>query len=388
MCGIVGVTGTEDALRVILDGLGRLEYRGYDSAGVVLAEGGGLRRTRMAQGTHSVSDLVVECEIAPGGGRTGIGHTRWATHGQPTVLNAHPHLDCSGEVAIVHNGIIENHAVLAAGCHARGHQLCSDTDSEVLSHLIEEELGGGASLFDAVRSSLGLLTGTFAVAAMHASEPEAIVASRRVSPLVLGRAGETWMLASDIPALLEHTEELFVLDDDQIVELRPGSIKVATLSGESATLAALEVDWSAAACSQDGFADFMTKEIHEQPQALAATMGGHIGRDGLVELGTQAGLSDADLLGIDRLVIVACGSSFHAGLVAKYAFESWARLPVDVQIASEFRSREPVLDSSTLVIGVSQSGETIDTLQGLREARRRGAPSAGDLERRGLVHGP
>jgi glucosamine--fructose-6-phosphate aminotransferase (isomerizing) len=373
MCGIIGVTGVDDALPLLLEGLGRLEYRGYDSAGVVLVAGDALWRSRAAEGTHSVRDLRVLGEDAPPGCSGGVGHTRWATHGGPTTGNAHPHLDCTGRLALVHNGIIENYAELAEGLLAEGHVLASDTDSEVLTHLVEAEMSTEMTLAEGLRSALQKVRGSFAVAAVHADEPELVVAARRVSPLIVGLGEGTSFLASDIPALLGSTRELYALEDDQLAELRPGSIRVSTLEGEDAIATALNIDWDVAAARLGGYPDFMSKEIHEQPAAVAATLLGHRREEGGVGLDEAAALSERGLREIERVCIVACGSSYHAALVAKYAIEEWARLPTEVDIASEFRYRRPVLDRSTLAIGVSQSGETIDTLQGLREARAAGA---------------
>jgi glucosamine--fructose-6-phosphate aminotransferase (isomerizing) len=373
MCGIIGVTGSDDALPVLLEGLGRLEYRGYDSAGVVLVADDGLWRRRAAEGTHSVTDLHWLGKEAPPSCSSGVGHTRWATHGQPTRENAHPHLDCSGKMALVHNGIIENHVELAAELVAGGHVLVSETDSEVLSHLVESEMAAGSTLVEGVRRALRRVRGSFAVAAVHADEPDLVVAARRVSPLIVGVGDGTSFLASDIPALLGSTRQLFALEDDQLAELRPGTVEVTTLDGAPAVATALSIDWDVAAARQDGFDDFMTKEIHEQPEAVADTLLGRRQADGTLVLDLAAGLSEGVLRSIERVCIVACGSSYHAALVAKYAIEHWARLPTQVDIASEFRYRDPILDDRTLTIGVSQSGETVDTLQGLREARAKGS---------------
>ena len=373
MCGIIGVIGVDDALPLLLEGLGRLEYRGYDSAGVVLVTGGTLWRTRAAEGTHSVNDLRVLGEDAPPRCSSGVGHTRWATHGEPTTVNAHPHLDCTGRLALVHNGIIENHADLAIGLVATGHVLASEPDSEVLVHLVEAEMARGSTLVEGLRLALRRVRGSFAVAAVHADEPELVVAARRVSPLIIGLGDDASFLASDIPALLGSTRRLFALEDDQLAELRPGSVRVTTLDGAEAKATPLSIDWDVTASRQGGYDDFMTKEIHEQPDAVAATLFGRRRADGMLTLDEAAGLSEDDLRAVDRVCIVACGSSYHAALVAKYAIEEWARLPTEVDIASEFRYRRPILDHRTLTIGVSQSGETVDTLQGLREARALGA---------------
>ncbi len=373
MCGIIGVTGVDDALPLLLEGLGRLEYRGYDSAGVVLVADDGLWRSRAAEGTHSVSDLHWLGKQAPPLCGSGVGHTRWATHGQPTMENAHPHVDCSGRLAIVHNGIIENHAELAAELVAAGHVMVSQTDSEVLAHLIESIMASGVTLAIALRGALTRVRGSFAVAAVHADEPDLVVAARRVSPLIVGVGDGTSFLASDIPALLGSTRQLFALEDDQLAELRPGTVEITTLDGAPAEATALHIDWDVAASGQDGYDDFMTKEIHEQPDAVADTLLGRRQIDGTLLLDEASGLSLAELAAVERVCIVACGSSYHAALVAKYAMERWARLPTQVDIASEFRYRDPILDAHTLTIGVSQSGETVDTLQGLREARAQGS---------------
>jgi glutamine---fructose-6-phosphate transaminase (isomerizing) len=372
MCGIIGATGGTRALPILLDGLHRLEYRGYDSAGVALVGRGELWRARAAEGTHSVQDLVALATSAPDDLHLGIGHTRWATHGRPTAENAHPHLDCTGRLALVHNGIIENHTELAAELVVRGHTMASETDTEVLAHLVEEGVGAGASLAESVRGALGRVRGSFAVAVIHADEPEVIVAARRAAPLVVGLADGTALLASDIPALLGWTRRLFALDDDQLAELRPGSLRVTTLAGEPVEPTALSVDWDMEAAQKGGFDDFMSKEMHEQPQAVANTLLDRRKADGRLGL-DELRLSEDDLRSVEKVFVVACGSSYHAAMVAKYAIEHWTRLPTEVDIASEFRYRDPVLDARTLTVGVSQSGETLDTLQAMREARRWGS---------------
>lgn len=368
------MTGDGAVLEVLLDGLGRLEYRGYDSAGLALLTGSPGEapwRARAANGTRSVEDLKKKTEGAPPGASTGIGHTRWATHGRPSEENAHPHLDCSGHLALVHNGIIENHYALSDELIAADHHLESETDTEVLAHLIESALAGdpASGLVGAVRSTLTRVRGYFAIAVIHSGEPDLIVAARRVSPLVMGLTGTAAFLASDIPALLGHTHSFLLLEDDQIAELRPGSIRVTTLEGIEVVPPGRTVDYDLDAAQKDGYPDYMSKEMHEQPLAVANTLLDRVLPDGTLAL-DEVRISDDELRSIDKVFIVACGSSYHAGLMAKYAIEHWARLPVEIDIASEFRYRDPVLDSRTLVIGVSQSGETIDTLQALREARR------------------
>ncbi len=372
MCGIIGVTGAADALDILLDGLERLEYRGYDSAGVALVSAETIDRVRIADGTHSVATLRTATEPLAGRSSTGVGHTRWATHGHPTEHNAHPHLDCSGRVALVHNGIIENHLELATRLAADGHTLASDTDTEVLAHLIEEGLARGEDLTAAVRSTLALVRGAFALGVMTTDDPELIVASRRISPLIVGVTDTAGYLASDIPAVLDRTRDLIALEDDQVAELRPGSVVVTDAAGAPATTTPLSVEWDVEAAQKGGFPDFMSKEMADQPAAVIDTLRGRMGSDGIIAI-DQLDLSHEDLTRLTKVVVVACGSSFHAGLVAKYAFERWARIPVEVDIASEFRYRDPVLDATALVVGVSQSGETVDTLQAMRHAREDGA---------------
>ncbi|HTZ08666.1 MAG TPA: glutamine--fructose-6-phosphate transaminase (isomerizing) [Acidimicrobiales bacterium] len=370
MCGIIGATGSDEVLDVLLEGLARLEYRGYDSAGVALQRDGALWRARAATGTRSLEDLRKVVPEDPLTVAAGIGHTRWATHGHPTEANAHPLLDCSGTVAVVHNGIIENWRELATRLQGDGHTLASETDTEVLAHLIEEEMDGGSSMAEAVRATLRVVRGAFALAVVCANEPGTIVAGRRVSPLVIGMGEQGQaLLASDIPALLGRTRRFWVLDDDQIVELRPGSMRVTTLAGKEVEPNELHVDWDIEAAEKGGFPDFMGKEIHEQPRAVADTLLGRLLPDGTLAL-DELRIGDDELRQVDKVFVVACGTSYHAGMVAKYAIEHWTRLPTEIDIASEFRYRDPVLDGRTLVVGVSQSGETIDTLQAMREARR------------------
>jgi glutamine---fructose-6-phosphate transaminase (isomerizing) len=395
MCGIIGITTRppepsgpaagsgsgrspgDPVLDVLLEGLSRLEYRGYDSAGMAVvggSDGGGLWRARAANGTRSLEDLIKRAETAPAGATAGIGHTRWATHGRPSEDNAHPHVDCSGRLALIHNGIIENHVELTDELIADGHHLESETDTEVLAHLIEAWLAvhPNAGLVDAVRAALGRVRGAFALAVIHADQPDLLVAARRVSPLLMGTSPSAAFLASDVPAILGLTRDFFVLEDDQIAELRPGSIRVTALDGTVVEPAPLHVDWDLEAARKDGFDDYMSKEMHEQPKAVADTLLDRLLPDGTLAL-DEVHITNEEFRAINKVFIVACGSSYHAGLMAKYAIEHWARLPVEIDIASEFRYRDPVLDSATLVIGVSQSGETVDTFQAVREARRHGA---------------
>jgi glucosamine--fructose-6-phosphate aminotransferase (isomerizing) len=372
MCGIIGVTGEPDALPLIIEALHRLEYRGYDSAGVALVADGEIWRARAADGTHSVADLERLTRDAPKGHGAAIGHTRWATHGHPTPENAHPHVDCTGRVALIHNGIIENHHELRADLIADGHVLTSATDTEVMAHLIERHLAAGANLAEATRTMLGAVRGAFSIAVIHADEPDTIVAARRSTPLVLGLHDNVALLASDIPALIGHTRQVFALADDELAVLTPGAISVTTLDGTPVTPEQLTITWDLEAAQKGGFDDFMSKEIDEQPQAVANTLLDRRGAHGELVL-DEMRLSDDELRGIDKVFIVACGSSYHAALVAKYAIEHWVKLPAEVDIASEFRYRDPVLNERTLCVGVSQSGETLDTSEALKEAARLGA---------------
>ena len=372
MCGIIGVVGSSDTLATLLEGLARLEYRGYDSAGVALVRPGETWRARAAEGTESVKALRRECEFAPQGFASGIGHTRWATHGAPVVMNAHPHLDCSGRVAIIHNGIIENHAELQTDLESRGHVFNSRTDSEVLAHLVEESRANGFELIEAVRRSLLVVRGAFALAAMDATEPDVIVAARRVSPLIVGTAPGVTYLASDIPAILDRATAFYAVNDDEIVRLAPEGFRAIDLEGVPVHLRPLSIDWDLETAEKGGHEDFMTKEINEQPDAIRATLLDRRRKDGTITF-DELRISDEELQGVKRVVIVATGTSHHAGQVAKYAIERWARISVEVDIASEYRYRDPIVEIGTLVIGISQSGETIDTIQAIREAKRRGA---------------
>ncbi len=384
MCGIIGIitserdqTGSDRVLDTVVEGLERLEYRGYDSAGVAVIDPErktGLWRARAANGTRSLEDLVKQMEDAPRGSPAGIGHTRWATHGRPDEHNAHPHVDCTGRLALVHNGIIENHVELADELIAGGHRLVSETDTEVLAHLIEAAIVANpeARLEDAVRVALARVEGAFALAVIHAAWPDEIVAARRVSPLLMGVSDDHAFLASDVPAILGLTRDFFILEDDRVAVLTPGSLRVTDLDGNEVEPPRLHVDWDLDAARRDGYDDYMSKEMAEQPEAIANTLRDRVLPDGTLVL-DEVHITDAEFQAINKVFIVACGSSYHAGLMAKYAIEHWARIPVEIDIASEFRYRNPVLDAQTLVIGVSQSGETVDTFQAIREAAAQGA---------------
>ena len=364
MCGIVGYVGQQDALEVVLGGLRRLEYRGYDSAGVaVLSPSGELAVERKAGKLANLEKELLERAL-PGG--LGIGHTRWATHGAPTDRNAHPHRDCSGAVAVVHNGTIENFEVLVAGLEARGHERTSDTDTEAVAHLVEERYAG--DLAATVRSVCKDLEGSFVLVVAHRDHPDLVVAARRNLPLVVGLGDGENFLGSDVTAFIAHTREARVVDQDQVVELRRSGVTITDLDGVVVEGESFHVDWDTAAAEKGGHEYFMLKEIQEQPDAVRDTLGGRLSAEGLLHLDELA-MSDEDIRGIEQVVIIACGSSYHSGLVGKYVLERWCRLPVHVEMASEFRYSDPVIGRSTLVIAISQSGETADTLEALRHAR-------------------
>ncbi|WP_432118408.1 glutamine--fructose-6-phosphate transaminase (isomerizing) [Streptomyces sp. bgisy032] len=370
MCGIVGYVGPQSALEVVMAGLKRLEYRGYDSAGVAVLADGGLAAAKKA---GKLLNLERELDGRPlPTGTTGIGHTRWATHGGPTDANAHPHLDNAGRVAVVHNGIIENFALLRAELEERGHTLSSETDTEVVAHLLAEEFSSCADLAEAMRLVCRRLEGAFTLVAVHADEPDVVVGARRNSPLVVGVGEGESFLASDVAAFIEHTRSAIELGQDQVVELRRDGVVVTGFDGSPADVRSYHVDWDASAAEKGGYDYFMLKEIAEQPKAVADTLLGRIDGSGSLTL-DEVRIPPRVLREIDKVVIVACGTAFHAGMIAKYAIEHWTRLPCEVELASEFRYRDPILDAQTLVIAISQSGETMDTLMALRHAREQGS---------------
>jgi glucosamine--fructose-6-phosphate aminotransferase (isomerizing) len=366
MCGIVGYVGPDEALPVILEGLRRLEYRGYDSAGVALIDGA-LRVVKRA-GKLAELELALAGDEAPAG-TVGIGHTRWATHGGPSDRNAHPHVDCRCRVAVIHNGIIENFAELRAGLEKRGHTLESETDTEVVAHLIEEK---GGPLADAVRATVRELEGAYAIVACSLDEPDAIVGAKVSSPLVVGLGDGETLLASDIPAVLGRTDLVIPVEEGQVVEVRRDGVSFTDFDGTPLEPRPIRIDWDVARAQKGGYDHFMLKEIHEQPAAIRDTLAGRVSPEGMLDL--EAGHLDPDVLReIGKVFVVACGTAFHSGLVAKYAIEHWTRLPVEIDIASEFRYRDPVLGPDTLTLAVSQSGETIDTLEAVRHAAEQGS---------------
>ncbi|MFY1677202.1 glutamine--fructose-6-phosphate transaminase (isomerizing) [Streptomyces sp. WMMC905] len=370
MCGIVGYVGARSALDVVVAGLRRLEYRGYDSAGVAVLADGQVAAAKRAGKLVNLDKELAERPLPAGA--VGIGHTRWATHGAPTDANAHPHLDSGGRVAVVHNGIIENFAALRAELTARGHDLASETDTEVVAYLLAEESSAGADPAEAMRLVCRRLAGAFTLVAVHADVPDVVVGARRNSPLVVGVGEGEAFLASDVAAFIAHTRHAVELGQDQVVELRADGATVTGFDGAPAETRSYHVDWDASAAEKAGFDHFMLKEIAEQPKAVADTLLGRVDDTGSLFL-DEVRIADAELRETDKVVIVACGTAFHSGLIAKYAIEHWTRVPCEVELASEFRYRDPILDHRTLVIAVSQSGETMDTLMALRHAREQGA---------------
>jgi glucosamine--fructose-6-phosphate aminotransferase (isomerizing) len=366
MCGIVGYVGAKPAEGVVIEGLRRLEYRGYDSAGIALVDGGTIVSDKRAGKLANLEKAIADAPLPQV--TTGIGHTRWATHGPPTDRNAHPHLGRERRVALVHNGIIENFAELRQRLESEGVEMASDTDTEVAAHLLEEQLETGVDLTVAMQNVCRDLAGAFTLVAVDSQDPDRVVAARRNSPLVVGIGEGENFLGSDVAAFIEHTREAMELDQDQVVTITREGVSVSGFDGTPAEGRRYHVDWDLSAAEKDGHDWFMRKEIFEQPRAVADSLLGRRGTDGLLQL-DEMRLSDQDLRDVDKIIIIAAGTSFYAGMVAKYAIEHWCRIPVEVELASEFRYRDPILTSATLVVAISQSGETADTLQAIRHAR-------------------
>lgn len=367
MCGIVGYTGPNPALTMVLEGLKKLEYRGYDSAGIALV----VEKSAplfVAKKAGKLNNLENELTSYQQNSASGIGHTRWATHGGPTDENAHPHISGDGQLAVIHNGIIENYLELRAELESRGYSFTSETDTESVVHLLHEEYKSAKNLAAAMRAVCKKLRGSFTLLAIHSDTPEKIVGARRNSPLVVGVGADEYFLASDVSAFISHTKSALELGQDQVVEVTPNSVAVTDLAGEIINPKSFEITWDAKAAERGGFTHFMLKEIYEQPKAISDTLTGRI---------SDAGINCKELENLNlrpsRILILACGTAYHAGLIGKYALEEWAKIPVDIELASEFRYRNPVLPKDTLVITVSQSGETMDTLMALRHAKELGA---------------
>lgn len=372
MCGIVGYTGSRQVGDILLGGLARLEYRGYDSAGVALEVAGdagcALDVVREVGKVASLSEKLGQHNAFS---TCGIGHTRWATHGRPTAENAHPHVSCDGRIAIVHNGIIENFAELREELGARGHTFRSETDTEVFAHLVEEGYAATHDLMAAVRDACAHVVGAYGLAAVCADEPGVIAVARKDSPIVVGMGRDGAYLASDIVALIDATRDVVVLEDGQFAKLTPKGIEYTDAEGAVITPAVTHVDWDVDMAEKGGYPDFMLKEICEQPRVVRDTLVGRLAPTGELDI-DELGLSFEELNLIDRVYVIACGTSYHAGLIAKNLIEGWARIPCEVEAASEFRYRNPIITPTTLVVAVSQSGETADTLAAIRDARIKG----------------
>ena len=370
MCGIVGYTGPQSAITPLVEGLRRLEYRGYDSAGIALGTTGSLFIEKRAGKLGNLEGaLPANLPVV----HSGIGHTRWATHGGPTDSNAHPHVDNEGKLAVIHNGIIENYSELKSELEKRGHKFSSDTDTESVAHLLSDlRKEHNGDLTAAMRDAVKRLRGSFTLLAIHADSPQTIVGVRRNSPLVVGLGkGENFM-ASDVAAFIDYTKRAVELGQDEVVTINPESISIVDLDGKKVVPKEYEITWDSSAAQKGGFSHFMLKEIFEQPKAVADTLIGRLSDNNQIEL-DELHMSDAEIKSIKKIVVIACGTAYHAGMVAKYAIEKWAKISVEVEIASEYRYRDPIIDAGTLVIAISQSGETMDTLMAIRHAKAAGA---------------
>jgi glucosamine--fructose-6-phosphate aminotransferase (isomerizing) len=368
MCGIVGYTGVKSAAQVLIEGLKRMEYRGYDSAGIAVEEDSGLQVVRRKGKVESLEHTVSHFDLA---GTCGIGHTRWATHGRPSEANAHPHVSCDGKIAVVHNGIIENFADLRDELEARGHTFASQTDSEVMAHLVEEAYRETHDLLTSVRIASEQIVGSYGFAVVCEDEPGVIIATRHDSPIIVGAAADGAYVASDAIAMIDATRDVVVLEDGQFAKLTPVGVSYFDAQGAPCQPKVTHVTWDMDVAEKGGYPDFMLKEIHEQPRVIRDTLAGRL-VNGALEI-DELDMTPEELNLVDRVYIIACGTSYHAGLVAKELIEGWARIPTEVEVASEFRYRNPIITPTTLVVAVSQSGETADTLAAIRDARVKGA---------------
>jgi len=372
MCGIVGYVGNKQVVPLIIDGLRKLEYRGYDSAGIAVVNEDHDLEIRRAEG--KLRNLEEAIRLSPLDGTYGIGHTRWATHGRPTEENAHPHRDCTGRVVVVHNGIIENYLQLKERLRKSDHHFVTETDTEIMAHLIEEHLKQDPSFEHAVRSAVTELRGIFALAIINADEPDTIIAVRQGPPVVIGLGDREFFVASDIPPILQHTRDVFFLGDGEIAVINRDAVRVTDFEGNSVQPSIQRITWDPIMAEKGGFKHFMLKEIYEQPRSVRDTVQGRISLEsGQVFLDEMANITEADFKRFTSIKIAACGTSWHAGLAGKYMIEQLARIPVDVDYASEFRYRSPVMDDDTLLLVISQSGETADTIAALREAKELGS---------------
>lgn len=368
MCGIVGYIGPNQAAPFLLEGLAKLEYRGYDSAGIAVFNG---TAVGVEKSVGRLSNLQAKVESKPLPGQLGIGHTRWATHGRPSDSNSHPHTDCTGNFVVVHNGIIENYLHLKEGLTSRGHTFTSETDTEVVAHLLEEAYQGDFEA--AVKTVLAKIDGSYALVFLCKNEPGKLICTKQDNPLVIGLGSGENFIASDIPAIINHTRRTYILSDGEIAVVTADTVTVSNRQGDRIDKKVFEVNWDAEAAEKGGYEHFMIKEIYEQPKALRNTTTGRLAKDDKSIIFDELKWTPDDIAGFKRILITACGTAYHAGIVAKYYFEQLARIPVEVDIASEYRYRSPLTDSDTLCIVVSQSGETIDTLAAFKEAKRRGA---------------
>jgi glutamine---fructose-6-phosphate transaminase (isomerizing) len=368
MCGIVGYIGEQEAIPVLLSGLKRLEYRGYDSAGVTVYHQGKLNSCKTVGRLNKMEEKLAEIKLT---GTMGIGHTRWATHGRPSERNAHPHFDCNQKISLVHNGIIENYMGLKEWLQEKGHMFNSETDTEVLPHLIEEYYQG--DLAAAVREAIAKVEGSFALVAICDENPDQIVVARKASPLIIGLGKKENFVASDIPAVLPYTREIYILEDGEMAVITADEVKITDFKGIEHSKEIYHVQWDISAAEKDGYEDFMIKEIHEQPRAVKDTLTGKIDPVEMKVQLPEVKLGAQEIAELTKIQIVACGTAYHAGMVGKYLIEKLARIPVEVEVASEFRYRDPMISPKSLTVIISQSGETADTLAGLREAKRLGS---------------
>ncbi|MDL2280941.1 glutamine--fructose-6-phosphate transaminase (isomerizing) [Selenomonadales bacterium OttesenSCG-928-I06] len=370
MCGIVGYVGPKEAVSFLLAGMEKLEYRGYDSAGIAMLEKGEIRIEKSV-GRLSFLEKIINQNKEKLTGTIGIGHTRWATHGRPSTINSHPHTDCDGNFVVVHNGIIENYQSLKEMLIERGHIFKSETDTEVVAHLLEELYDG--DFLTAVQKTLRKLEGSYALVFLSKYQPDTIICSKKDNPLIIGLGDGENFVASDIPAIISHTRKTYILGDNETAVVTKDNVKVLDYRGVPVKKKIFEVEWDAQAAEKGGYEHFMLKEIYEQPKAIRDTMSGRIAKDNSKIVLEELNFSVEDINDIERIVIVACGTAYHAGMVGKYLLEKFARMPVEVEIASEFRYKDPIVNEKTLAIIISQSGETIDTLAAMKEAKKLGA---------------
>jgi glucosamine--fructose-6-phosphate aminotransferase (isomerizing) len=371
MCGIVGYIGSQEAVPVIIEGLRKLEYRGYDSAGVAVFSDDKCLEVRRASG--KLRNLEEAIKLRPLAGSYGIGHTRWATHGRPTEENAHPHRDCKGRIVVVHNGIVENYLQLKKDLTADGHQFITETDTEIIAHLVEKHLESAATLEDAVRAALQQITGVYAISVISSADPRKIVAARSGPPVVVGLGQKEFFVASDVPALLSHTRDMIFLNDGDIAVLTADGVRMLDMQGRTVRRQISHILWDPIMAEKGGYKHFMLKEIFEQPRSVKDTMLGRVGQESGRIFLDEVDISERDFKAFQQVKIVACGTSWHAGLAGKIMIERLARLPVEVDYGSEFRYRDPIIQPHTLTIVISQSGETADTLAAQREAKRKGS---------------